>query len=67
MPTALYARSVVVAAYLLALLFHGRAELLTGLLAAAVVAVWTVSLCRDLVTRGGGSASPRGDATWPVR
>ncbi|MEV7627023.1 hypothetical protein [Actinoplanes sp. NPDC089786] len=51
MPTALLTRSVVVAAYLLALLFQGRADLPTGLLAGAVIAVWTVPLVRDRMTR----------------
>jgi hypothetical protein len=67
MPTALFTRTVVVAAYLLALLFKGRADLVTGLLAAAIVAVWTVSLCRDRMTRGGRSAPTRGDAALRMR
>jgi hypothetical protein len=67
MPTALFTRTVVVAAYLLALLFNGRADLMTGLLAAAVVAVWTVSLWRDRMMRGGGSSPTRGDAALRVR
>ncbi len=48
---ALFARTVVVAAYLFALLCQGRADLITGLLAVAVVAVWVVALCRDRLTR----------------
>jgi hypothetical protein len=50
MLTALLTRTAVVAAWLLALLFQGRADLSTGLLAAAVMAVWTVSLIRGRMT-----------------
>jgi hypothetical protein len=59
MPTALLTRTVVVAAYLLGLLFHGRADVMTGLLAAAIVAVWTVSLFRDRMTHGSTPATIR--------
>ena len=65
MPTALLTRTVVIAAYLLALLFKGRADLMTGLLAAAVVAVWTISFCRHRMTRRARPA--RGDAALRVR
>ena len=51
MLAALLIRTVIVAAYLLALLFHGRADLSTGLLAGAVLAVWVVPLIRDRMTR----------------
>jgi hypothetical protein len=51
MSTALLIRTIVVAAYLLALLVNGRADALTGLLAAAVIAVWTIPLLRDRTMR----------------
>jgi hypothetical protein len=61
MSTALFTRTVVIGAYLIALLLHGQADLVTGLLAAAVMAVWTVALCRDRMTRGVPVSIP-GDA-----
>jgi len=51
MPTALITRTAVVAVYLLALLFKGRADLLTGVIGAAVVAVWAAALLRDTMMR----------------
>jgi hypothetical protein len=36
-----------VAAYLIALLLHGRADTVTGLIAIAIVAVWAAPLLRD--------------------
>jgi hypothetical protein len=51
MSIALLTRTAVVAAYLLALLVNGRADLATGLLAAAVVAVWAMPLLRDRMRR----------------
>ena len=51
MSTALLARTAVAVAYLLALLLNGRLDLMTGFLAAAVVAVWIIPLCRDRMTR----------------
>jgi hypothetical protein len=59
MSTALLSRSAVVSIYLLALLLNGRADLLTGSLAAAVVAVWVISLLRDRLTRRGPVPAPQ--------
>ncbi|GIM93641.1 hypothetical protein [Paractinoplanes toevensis] len=47
MSVALLTRTAVSAAYLLALLLNGRADLTTGVLAAALVAVWVVPQLRD--------------------
>jgi Co/Zn/Cd efflux system component len=52
----LLSRTVIVAAYLIALLLHGRADTVTGLLAVAIVAVWATPLIRSSV---GGSAVSR--------
>jgi hypothetical protein len=51
MSISLLSRTVVVAAYLLALLLHGRADIVTGILAVAVVAVWATPLLRDVRPR----------------
>jgi hypothetical protein len=51
MPPGLLPRTIVVAAYLLMLLLHGRADLPTALLAVAVLAVWAVPLIRDRMIR----------------
>jgi hypothetical protein len=51
MSTALLARTTVAVAYLLALLLNGRFDLMTGFLAAAVVAVWIIPLRRDHMMR----------------
>jgi hypothetical protein len=47
MSTALLTRTAVVAAYLVALGWNGRTDLTTGLLAAAIVALWIIPLLRD--------------------
>jgi Co/Zn/Cd efflux system component len=65
MTTALLTRTVVIAAYLVALVLNGRADLLVGLLAAAVVALWTVSLIRDRVLRHHPAAVRIDPATRP--
>jgi hypothetical protein len=49
MSTALVARTVIALAYLIALLLNGRAEPMTGMIAAAVLAVWAVPLLRDRI------------------
>jgi hypothetical protein len=59
MSTAMLTRTAVVAAYLLALLINGRADLRTGLLATAVVAVWAVPLLRDRRLRRTPVPEPR--------
>jgi Co/Zn/Cd efflux system component len=51
----LLSRTAIVAAYLVALLLHGRADTVTGLLALAIVAVWATPLLRS----AGGSAVSR--------
>jgi hypothetical protein len=57
MSTALIARTAIALGYLTALLLNGRAELLTGMVAAAVLAVWAVPLLRDrILARSGRSA-----------
>jgi hypothetical protein len=48
---AMLTRTVVLAAYLLALLLNGSADRLSGLVAAAVIAVWVASLLRDRMLR----------------
>jgi hypothetical protein len=60
MSTALLTRTVVAAAYLLALLLNGPADAPTGLLAAAVIAVWTTPLLRDCITRRTPHPAPTG-------
>jgi hypothetical protein len=63
MSIALLARSAIALAYLTALLVHGRAELLTAIVAVAVLAVWAVPLLRDrLVAR---SYLPAGEPLGP--
>jgi hypothetical protein len=47
MMTALIARTVVVAAYMVATLVHQPMRLTSALAASAVLAVWTVALVRD--------------------
>ena len=47
MPIALTARSLIVAAYLLALAFNGRFDIAAGLIAVAVLGVWVIPLIRD--------------------
>jgi Co/Zn/Cd efflux system component len=47
MSIAMVTRTVIVAAYLIALFVEGRADTVTGAVAAGVVAVWTVPLLRD--------------------
>jgi hypothetical protein len=49
MSTALVARTAIALAYLTALLLTGRAEPLTGMVAAAVLAIWAVPLLRDRI------------------
>jgi hypothetical protein len=51
MSTALFTRTAVIAVYLIALLLNGRADLLTALLTAAVVALWVIPLLRDRMAR----------------
>jgi len=66
MSTALLIRTAVVAAYLLALLINGRADLLTGFLVAAVCAVWALPLLRDHM-RQRARALTRTDPTLRLR
>jgi Co/Zn/Cd efflux system component len=47
MSISLLSRTTIVAAYLVALLLHGRADTVAGLLAVAIVAVWAAPLLRD--------------------
>jgi hypothetical protein len=47
MSVTLFARSTIVLSYLAALAGRGRLDLVTGLLAAAIVIIWTVPLLRD--------------------
>jgi len=54
MSVALVARTLVALAYLSALLWHARAEPMTGVIAAAIVAVWAMPLVRERVTGSGG-------------
>jgi uncharacterized membrane protein len=69
------ARTVVAAAYLLALAVHGRPAVVTALLAVALLGVCAVPLLRDAVRarqarsiRSGSSAvSPRPTGWIPVR
>ena len=52
--TALLARTAIAVAYLTALLLNGRAEIRTGLVAVAVLAIWAFPLLRDrIVARSG--------------
>ena len=67
MSVPLLTRTVIVAAYLLALLFKGRADLATAMVAVSVAAVWAVALWRDRVIRGGGRGPARGDTALRVR
>jgi Co/Zn/Cd efflux system component len=53
----LLSRTAIVAAYLTALLLHGRADTVTGLLAVAIVAVWAAPLLRS--TADGSAVSRR--------
>jgi Co/Zn/Cd efflux system component len=47
MSTSLLGRTGIAAAYLIALLLHGRADTVTGLMAVAITAVWAIPLLRD--------------------
>jgi Co/Zn/Cd efflux system component len=47
MSTSLLGRTGIVAVYLVALLLHGRADTVTGLIAVAITAVWAIPLLRD--------------------
>ena len=59
MSIALLTRTAVVALYLVALLLNGRADLLTGLVAAAIVAIWVIRLLLDRRTQGGPAPARR--------
>jgi hypothetical protein len=47
MSTSLLGRTGIVAAYLIALLLHGRADTFTGLRAVAIAVVWVIPLLRN--------------------
>jgi Flp pilus assembly protein TadB len=47
MMTALIARTIVVAAYVIAVLMHQPIGLMSAVVTATVLAVWTVALIRD--------------------
>jgi len=59
MSIALLTRTAVVVLYLAALLLNGRADLLTGLVAAAIVAIWVIRLLLDRRTQGGPAPALR--------
>jgi Co/Zn/Cd efflux system component len=60
---ALVSRSLVVGAYLVALLFQGRFDTLAGLVALGVVLVWAAPMARDAVRRRHADTAPTGSVT----
>jgi hypothetical protein len=62
---ALAARTAVVAAYLIALVLHGRAGAASGTLALAVVLVWGAPLLRDRLRRSAARPGTPGPVTSP--